>query len=66
MTAGTCYRSQRKCMISETCTTLIVHPGYQHTVVFWGSEIWLEIFAQNPSYIIVKLEKKINSEGKLW
>ena len=37
-----------------------------HTVVFWGSEIWLEIFAQNPGFTIVKLEKKINSEGKLW
>ena len=36
------------------------------TVVFWGSEIWLEIFAQNPGFTIVKLEKKINSEGKLW
>ena len=36
------------------------------TVVFWGSEIWLEIFAQNPSFTIVKLEKKIKSEGKLW
>ena len=37
-----------------------------YTVVFWGSEIWLEIFAQNPGFTIVKLEKKINSEGKLW
>ena len=36
------------------------------TVAFWGSEIWLEIFAQNPGFTIVKQEKKIKSEGKLW
>ena len=41
-------------------------PPGPDTVVFWGSEIWLEIFAQNPGFAIVKLEKKINSEGKLW
>ena len=35
-----------------------------HTVVFWGSIIRLEISAQYHIFIILKLEKWMNSEGQ--
>ena len=35
---------------------------FHGTVVFWGSEIWLEIFAQNRGFIVSKAGKWMNSE----
>ena len=46
----------------DTKFDIYLHHYFDCTVVFWGSEMWLEIFAQNRGFIVLKAGKWMNSE----